>query len=58
MDNEKNNQNKLEVLDEQKNYIEILKEAQEKMPGIVIPSMGMIDNEFQIEIDGKDYIKK
>lgn len=46
MDNEK-----------EKTYISILEEAQESMSDIVLPSMGIIDNETKVEIDANDYIK-
>jgi len=57
MDDEKKVENKKDS-EVDKNYIEILKEAQKKMPGLVLPSMGMIDNEVHVEINGSDYIKK
>lgn len=45
-------------LEVDKNYIQVLKEAQDKMPNIILPSMGMIQNEKKVEIDGKNYIRK
>lgn len=50
MDDKKNNK-----VDE-KNYITVLKEAQSKIPNIILPSMGLIDNTKKIEINGKDYL--
>lgn len=44
--------------EKEKNYMELLEETQKKMPNIILPSMGMIDNEIHVEINGKDYIKK
>ncbi len=41
---------------EEKNYIEFLKEEKEKLKGITIPTMGMMDNEEKIGIEGKDYL--
>lgn len=43
--------------EEVQNYIDILEEAQKKLSDVVLPSMGLIDNEKDILIDGKDYIK-
>lgn len=40
----------------EKSYIVLLKEAQESVPGVVLPSMGMLDNEVKVEIDGKEYL--
>lgn len=42
----------------EKNYIELLEEAQKKLPNIILPSMGMLENEDHIDINGNDYIKK
>ena len=49
------NKNKEE---EVKTYIDILKEASEKLPNITLPSMGIIDNEKKLDIDVKDYFIK
>ncbi len=43
---------------EDKSYIDILKEAQAKFPNMVLPSMGMINNEVTVPIQGSDYIRK
>lgn len=43
---------------EEKNILELLEEVQRKVPDIVLPSMGIIDNEVKIDIHGSDYIKK
>ncbi len=40
-----------------KSYIKILEEAQKKIPNVVLPSMGIINNEVKVNIDGKDYVK-
>ena len=45
---------KKEIKDE--NLIKILKDCQKEFPNLVIPNMGIIDNEKKIEINGKDYI--
>ena len=44
--------------DEQKTYIDILKEACQTLPNITLPSMGIIDNEKKIDIEAKDYFLK
>lgn len=44
--------------EEDKSYIEMLKEIQKENPNLILPSMGMIDNENRVEVNGKDYIKK
>ena len=49
------NKNKEE---EFKSYIDIIKEASEKIPNLILPSMGIIDNEKKIDIDAKDYLIK
>ena len=41
--------------DENKTYIDILKEASQSMPNLTLPSMGIIDNEKKIDIEAKDY---
>ena len=38
--------------------IDILKSAQEKVSGIVLPSMGLLDNEESIYVDGKEVISQ
>ena len=43
---------------EEKNILELLEEVQRKVPDIVLPSTGIIDNEVKIDIHGSDYIKK
>ena len=49
MDNQKNKEEEI------KSYIDILKEASEELPNLVLPSMGIIDNEEKVDIDVKDY---
>lgn len=39
-----------------KDYEELVKELKKELPNIILPSMGMLDDAGQIEIDGKDYI--
>ena len=41
-----------------KNYIDILKDASQKLPNLNLPSMGMIDNEKKLDIEAKDYFIK
>lgn len=41
-----------------RDYIDILKNAQDKVPKIVIPSMGMLDKKETIYIDGKEIFNK
>lgn len=43
---------------EEKDYIDILKNAQDKVSKIVIPSMGLLDKKETIYIDGKEVFKK
>lgn len=38
---------------EEKDYIDVLKNVQQELPNIVIPSMGLIQNQNPIHIDGK-----
>ena len=35
---------------------EKIKELKEEMPNIVVPTMGIIEDENSIEIDNKDYL--
>ena len=44
--------------DEDQSYIDILKEAQEKIPNVILPSMGLIHNEIAVNIHGKDFFNK
>ncbi len=44
--------------EETKTYIDILKEAIQKVPNINLPSMGIIDNEKKLDIEAKDYFIK
>lgn len=37
-------------------YINLLKEVREELPNIVLPSMGMLDDVGQVNLNGKDYI--
>lgn len=46
-----------EMEKEEKSYFDYMKEIQKEMPNIILPSMGMLDNEKGIEINGMDYIK-
>ena len=38
---------------EEKDYIDVLKNVQQELPNIVIPSMGLIQNQNPFHIDGK-----
>lgn len=38
---------------EEQDYIDILKNVQQAFPNIIIPSMGLIQNQNQVHIDGK-----
>lgn len=38
--------------------IKALENVQKEFPNLVLPNMGIIDNEKKIEINGKDYLKK
>ena len=40
-----------------KTLIQALKSVQDEFPDLVLPNMGIIDNEKKIEINGKDYLK-
>ncbi len=40
--------------EEVKSYIDILKDAEKELPNLVLPSMGIIDNEEKANIDVKD----
>ena len=42
----------------QEDIIDILKNAQEKVSGIILPSMGLLDNEKSIYVDGKEVISQ
>ncbi len=47
-----NKDNKNETL------IKTLENVQKEFPNLVLPNMGIINNERKIEINGKDYLKK
>lgn len=38
---------------EEQDYIDILKNVQQEFPNVIIPSMGLIQNQSQVHIDGK-----
>lgn len=42
---------------EKESLIKKIESVQKEFPNIVLPSMGIVNNEKKIEIDGKDYIK-
>ena len=50
MDNNKNVQ--------EENYVEILKKAQEKVSKIVLPSMGLLNNEVKVNIKGNQFLNQ
>lgn len=37
-------------------YDKLVLELKRELPGIILPSMGMLDDVDRIDIDGKDYI--
>ena len=39
-------------------YIDILRKAQSKMSGIILPSMGLLDNEVKIDIKSSEFINQ
>lgn len=41
---------------EEEQITNIINDVQEEFPNLKLPSMGIIDNEKKIEINGKDYI--
>lgn len=43
-----------EVVKLENTYIEILNDAQKKLSGIVIPSMGLINNEIKVQINSDE----
>ena len=43
---------------EEMDYIDVLIDAQKKMPNLVLPSMGLISNEKAVYIDGKEIMNK
>ena len=43
---------------EEMDYIDVLIDAQKKMPNLVLPSMGLISNEKAVYIDGKEIMDK
>ena len=42
---------------EKKKYEELVKELREKLPNIILPSMGMHDDISPVGFDGKNYIR-
>lgn len=43
---------------EVENYLDKLKRLQQEIPNIVLPSMGLIENDTKLNINGSDYIKQ
>lgn len=43
---------------EEKSIIKELENIQKQIPNIIIPSMGMLDNDIKLEIKNEDYINK
>ena len=43
---------------EEKSIIRELEEIQKKIPQIIIPSMGMIENNIKIEINNEEFINQ
>ena len=52
MDNDKNKE------EEDKSYIDIINNAKKEMPNIVLPSMGIVDEEEKVDIDIENYFIK
>ena len=50
MDNKKNE------MDE--TYIDILKNAQDKLSGIVLHSMGLLNNEVKVKVKGSEFLNQ
>lgn len=44
--------------DREKSIIKKLEDIQKNIPNIIIPSMGMLENDINIEIKNEDYIDK
>lgn len=42
---------------DEKNLVQILEDLQKEFPDLVLPNMGIIDNEEKININAKDYLK-
>ena len=40
-----------------KEYEELVKDLKKELPNIVLPSMGIIDDDVDININGKDFVK-
>ncbi|MEE3342533.1 MAG: hypothetical protein VZS44_00370 [Bacilli bacterium] len=40
-----------------KTLIKTLEDVQKEFPDLILPNMGIIDNEKDVEINGKDYLK-
>ena len=43
--------------DNNKSIIKTLEKVQKDFPGLILPNMGIIDNEKKIDINSKDYLK-
>ena len=48
--------NKKQNVEMQKEYEELVKAVRQELPNIVLPSMGMLDEEARVDINGKEYI--
>ena len=46
------------MADKEKSIIKELEEIQESLDNIIIPSMGMLDNDIKLDINNDDYINK
>lgn len=44
--------------DKEKSVIEELKEIQEKLPDVVLPTMGILDNDNKLIINNDEFINK
>ena len=44
--------------DKEKSVIKKLEDIQKNIPNIIIPSMGMLENNINVEINNENYINK
>ena len=42
----------------EEDYLEMLKKLQESMPNIILPTMGLIDNDTKVDINSSDFFKE
>lgn len=39
-------------------YVDILKSAQDKLSGIILPSMGLLNNEVRVKVEGSEFLNQ